>query len=559
MDKPLMDKPVLPDFPPTLPNLMANARSKFPDQPFLVCGDQQLTYAEADARSAELARGMLAAGIGKATRVAILMPNSPDWVLCWLAASRIGAITFPVSTLFQPRELAWLLDHADIDTLLVTGHYAGHDYMERLERAIPGLAAQRTTPLAIPSHPYLRRVVAWGDTSRAWALRGPDDVLALAAARPAIDNAFLASVESKIVPSDSLLAICTSGSTAEPKVVLHSHSSALLTPYMHLTYKVRNGGMRDFVGMPLFWLGGLNVNLIPGLFEGACLVFSPTPKTDDILDTIVRHKVNRVNMWMTQRKALFDRAAEKGINLAAMVGDITEPRDADGNIIPMNRRVSSILGMTESFGPHGVEWRNTILPESRAGSLGHAVEGIERRIVDQVSGAVLAPGETGELQIRGFTLMQGYYKKARDEVFTRDGWFSTGDLCHLDADGYIYFHSRRSEMIKSMGANIAPREVELQLESLPGVREAIVFGVPDEKRGESVMAVVVPLEGQKVDGNALRAGLKDRLSSYKVPDDIIVARFEDIPRTDSGKSKKNELRKILPTLKAAAAGKAATG
>jgi acyl-CoA synthetase (AMP-forming)/AMP-acid ligase II len=288
-------------------------------------------------------------------------------------------------------------------------------------------------------------------------------------------------------------------------------------------------------------------------------VFSPTPKTDDILDTIVSHKVNRVNMWQTQRKALFDRAAEKGINLATMVGDITEPRDDIGNIIPMNRRVTSILGMTESFGPHGVEWRNTILPESRAGSLGHAIEGIERRIVDQASGAVLQPGETGELQIRGFTLMQGYYKKARDEVFTRDGWFSTGDLCHLDADGYIYFHGRRSEMIKSMGANIAPREVELQLESLPGVREAIVFGVPDEKRGESVMAVVVPLEGQKVDGNALRAGLKDRLSSYKVPDDIIVARFEDIPRTDSGKSKKNELRKILPALKAAAAGKAAAG
>ena len=549
-----MDKPVFPDFPPTLPNVIANARRKFGDQPFLVCGDEQLTYADADARSAQLAKGLLAAGIGKATRVAILMPNSPDWVLCWLAASRIGAITFPISTLFQPRELAWLLDHADIDTLLVTGHYAGHDYMERLERAIPSLSAQHSTQLVLPSHPYLRRIVAWGDTSRPWALRGPDDVLALAAARPAIDDDLLANVESKVVPSDSLLAICTSGSTAEPKVVLHSHKSALLTPFMHLTYKVRNGGMRDFVGMPLFWLGGLNVNLIPGLFEGACLVFSPTPKTDDILDTIVTKKVNRVNMWQTQRKALFDRAAEKGINLAAMVGDMTEPRDAEGNIIPLNRRVSSILGMTESFGPHGVEWRNTILPESRAGSLGHAVEGIERRIVDPASGEALPPDHVGELQIRGFSLMQGYYKKERDEVFTRDGWFATGDLCRLDADGYIYFHSRRSEMIKSMGANIAPREVELQLEMLPGVREAIVFGVPDEKRGESVMAVVVPLEGQKVNGDALRIALKDRLSSYKVPDDIIVARFEDIPRTDSGKSKKNELRQILPALRSASAG-----
>src|SRR5579871_3863930 len=125
-----MDQPIFPDYPPTIPQVWANACRKFGGNEFLVAGDRTWTYAEADRQSAELARGMLAMGIGKGTRVGMLMPNTPDWVLAWLAAARVGALIVGISTLYQPRELAWVVAHADIDTLLVNSEYAGHDYLE---------------------------------------------------------------------------------------------------------------------------------------------------------------------------------------------------------------------------------------------------------------------------------------------------------------------------------------------------------------------------------------------------------------------------------------------
>src|SRR4051812_46362826 len=170
-----MDKPIFPDYPPTLGQVLANACRKWPDHLFLQLGETEYTYAQAERRSAELARGMLAMGIGKGTHVSMLMPNSPDWVLNWLALGRIGALNFPVSTLYMPRELDWVLKFTDIDTLLVSAEYMGHDYLERLERSLPGLAESKSPRLALPSHPFLRRILVWGGEKRdlpAWVLRG---------------------------------------------------------------------------------------------------------------------------------------------------------------------------------------------------------------------------------------------------------------------------------------------------------------------------------------------------------------------------------------------------
>ncbi len=140
---------------------------------------RRLTFAQADQESARLARGLLALGVGKGARVGIMMPNSPDWVLCWLAAARIGALTVPISTLYQAPELRWVLEHSDIHTLLVKDHYLNHDYVARLE-TVPALAAQVKPDLFVPQLPYLRHVVVWGTRSHAHGpCRGPDDLYRL--------------------------------------------------------------------------------------------------------------------------------------------------------------------------------------------------------------------------------------------------------------------------------------------------------------------------------------------------------------------------------------------
>ena len=371
--------PVFPDYPPTLPNMMGSAVERFGDREFLVDGPTRLTYRQADAASAHLARGLLALGVGKATRVAVVLPDCADWVLAWWAAARVGAFTIPLSTFFQAKELGWALKEADIDTLIIVSNFLGRDYVERLERAVPGLAGQRGTRIAVPSHPYLRHVVVFGPChggDRPWAIQGAGALRALADANPAMDAAFLAEVERQVYPADLFIGICTSGSTSQPKIVAHTHGSVIRISHAFLDSFLgrMDADDRNYSGMPLFWLGGLNSNLFPAIFKGACMVFAPSPKPEDVLDVIVREKVTRIMMWPVQYKPLTDLAASRGIDLTPMMDHLHVQRP-DGSTIPPERRIASLLGMTESFGPHGAGRWGEELPEKNGASFGRRLRG----------------------------------------------------------------------------------------------------------------------------------------------------------------------------------------
>lgn len=556
------DPAVFPAYKPTLPNVIRDVTQKFGERVFAIQGEQRLSYAELDAQSAHLARGLLALGVGKGTRIGLMMPNDLDWPQAFFAAARIGAFTVGLSTLFQAREIAWALERADIDTLLVTGRYLHNDYLDRLEHALPELKEQTGPQLFMRSHPYLRRIVVWGDVAdikqRPWALHGPDALHAAAAARPQIDADYLRRVEDQVAPADWVIGICTSGSTAEPKIVVHTHGSMVRTTHAFQPYRPMTAADRNYPGMPFFWIGGLNDNLFPVLYAGATMVLSTTPRADDVLDAVLAHGVTRISVWPPQKVALLERAKARGIDLSHIRFAQMDPKYPDGTPIPAAKRRASLLGMTETFGPHSVGLLGEEVPPELAGSWGHVFEGVERVVVDparvrDVTRQPLAAGEKGELLVRGFSLMDGYYKRERGEVFTADGWFPTGDLVHINADGTSFFHGRHSEMIKTGGANVAPREVEDALQRLPGVREATVFGCPDEVKGEVVVAVVVAREGADVDPAQLIATLRGEISAYKVPQKIFVMAHDDIPRTDSGKPKKNLLKDMVLQQQAAQA------
>jgi acyl-CoA synthetase (AMP-forming)/AMP-acid ligase II len=150
----------------------------------------------------------------------------------------------------------------------------------------------------------------------------------------------------------------------------------------------------------------------------------------------------------------------------------------------------------------------------------------------------------GELRVRGYSLMRGMYKATRDDTFDASGFYATGDICRLDADGFLYFDGRLGEMIKSSGANVSPREVELVLESWPQVREAVVIGVPDDRRGEAIAAVVVLRDGD-LDREALHTFLRSQLSHFKVPQYLMTMAYENVPRAAAGKVQKHALRDIV--------------
>lgn len=537
--------PVFPDYAPTVPNVIADSAKRYAEREFLVGPGQRYTFRQAERASAELARGLLALGAGKGTRVGIILPDSPDWVLVWWAAARIGALTMPLSTMFQAKELEWALREADIDTLILTPEFLGKDYLERIERAVPELAAQKGPRLALASHPYLRRIVVWGRSDRAWALPGRDALREAAAGHPGIDDALLAAVEAQVAPSDLLIGICTSGSTSKPKIVIHTHGSFVRqTRALCETFLGMGSDERNYPGMPLFWLGGLNCNLMPATYRGACQVFTATPKPEDVLDAILREKVTRVMMWPQQYKPLSDLAAERGVDIAHTMANLNF-NGPDGKPIPPSRRILGLLGMTESFGPHGYGRFDEVLPEENGACSGAAVRGIDRKIIDPQTGRELPAGEQGELCIRGWSLMEGYYKRERREVFDADGWFHTGDTCVINGEGYVYFRGRLSDMIKTTGANVSPIEVERIMVTYPGVAEAIVVGLPDAERGERVVAVVVPKLGESVDPEALRKRMSEDISSYKVPKQIVLMSYDEVPRTTSAKVQKHAVKALL--------------
>jgi acyl-coenzyme A synthetase/AMP-(fatty) acid ligase len=536
-----------PEYPPTLPNLIANMVSSFGDRDFLIGVDQRSTFAETDRQAADLALGLLGLGLGKGSRIGILMPNNPEWVISWLAAGRIGAHAVLLSTFYQAGEIRWALRHNDLNTLLISDRYLKADYPERLERAIPQLSDQESTTLYLKEAPYLRHIVVWGETNRPWAMHGPDELLQIARKNPVLERDFLDHVEQNVTPADDLVTICTSGSSAEPKAVVHTHGVTIRAVCSFLDYLDFQGTDCSYSGQPFFWIGGLNVNLIPCMLLGASLAFSATPDPKDILEVIEKEQVSRVSLWPAQVRGLSQLAARGGRDVSSVRTGLGPRLDEYGQAIPSDRLVSSGggvgLGMTESFGMHSMEKTTNVTPLGKGGNWGRHLPGMERRIVDPETGLVLPPGVEGELYIRGFAMMRGYYKVEREDTFTRDGFFATGDRCVIDEDDYLFFHGRLSEMIKTSGANVAPREVELVIQARPEVREAIVFGMPDEVKGEIVACVVVPaIDDDPLDIETLRAAIGEEISPYKVPQEFVVMAFEEIPRTGSAKAHKPKLR-----------------
>ncbi|ODT88306.1 MAG: hypothetical protein ABS78_06670 [Phenylobacterium sp. SCN 70-31] len=504
-------------------------------------GGRELTYQQVEAESGRLARGLLLAGVGKGTRIGLLMPNSPDWLVCWMAALRIGAVLIGVSTFLRPRELAWLLKFADIDTLLMKDAYLRHNYVEELELALPSLATgEASRPLTVPEAPFLRSVWIWGGGRPAWARgTGPE----LLARGDELDREFLAEAESQVAPADLGVLIFTSGTTAHPKGVAHTQGAIVRRLFELEPFSSRADGERVGILTPLFWIGGL-YSALSTMLAGGTLVFPDRPDPAYMIDFITRQKLDYLTGWAGQLNAI---RQHQDFTPAVFAGLKSSGVQARSGLLPSGsaappERTPSMLGMTETFGPHSGEHRGTLLSEDRQGSFGRGIGAFERKVVDPQTGIALAPGTSGELLIRGPLMMEGYYKRERHEVFEPDGFFRTGDRCRILQDGHLFFEGRLGEMIKTSGANVAPEEVEQVLLAQPEVREAYVIGRPDPAMGQVVVALVVPEGEVAPDEAVLRARLGRELSAYKVPKQITFIRAEDVPRsTASGKVQKVRL------------------
>jgi acyl-CoA synthetase (AMP-forming)/AMP-acid ligase II len=532
-----------PPFTPTSGELVRRCAERWGDAPFVVLGDERLSYAQAAARSAALAKGLLVSGVGKSTAVGLLAPNGPDWVVAWLAATRIGALVALLNTYGQTRELGRALRHGDVAHLLTVGSHLGHDYLGRLEAAAPGLADQRHERLLLPSHPYLRSVWTWGagrSGDRPWC----GELADLVDRGSAVPDRILAEVEAEVRPSDPMVMVFSSGSTADPKAVVHTQGATIR--HAHNLNQLRDLRPDDviYTPMPLFWVGGLSFALVAAMHAGASIVFEERFEPGATLELLERERVTQVLGWPHMGKALADHPSRPDRDLSSIRSGAATALPAPDDREPPGPRATS-LGMTETLGPHTFE-EDAPLPADKVGSFGRPVPGVEHRVVDPETLDDVPAGQVGEVWVRGYPVMVGLHKRERADTFTADGWYRTGDAGHFDGEGHLFFAGRLGDVIKSSGMNVTPSEVEAALEEQPEVALAIVTGVDHPDRGQDVVAAVALNPGASLDATVARERLRAELAAYKVPRHIAVfAGQADLPQLDSGKVDRRRLAQIL--------------
>jgi acyl-CoA synthetase (AMP-forming)/AMP-acid ligase II len=506
----------LPDIPftPTLPVLLRQAVDRFGDDDYVVMPDQRLSFADAELASAKLAKRLLAAGVGKGTRIGIILPTGIDWVVAWLAAGRIGAYPMLFPATYRPAELRRALRMSDAALLVAAPTLLGKDYEAFLEEAIPTLAEHDASgPLSDTEVPFLRSVWIMGDTDRTWAT-----VIDASAEAPAanISDELFEAVESEVSPADPLLVIYTSGSSAEPKAIIHTHGATIRKVQAELGICLP-GSLpgRTFCAMPFFWIGGPQ-DLLGALHSGAAVVSQERFEVGEALELLERERCDSIVGWASVYEQLAAHPTYPDRDLSRL-------KLPEGQRFESSRGDPVNLGMTETFGPHAnLDWFDYL-------------------VVDPETGEELPEGDEGEFWVRGFGLMAGMYKREREAVFDPDGFYHTGDRGYIENDR-IWFRGRYTEMVKAGGANVAPLEVEQILLGLDGVRMAFVMGVPDPERGEVVAAVVAPDEGASLDPDTLSAQVNAQLSHYKVPVRWLIIEEGEIPWLASGKPDKRSLK-----------------
>ena len=494
------------------------------DHPLLVCDGDRIGYAEADRRSAELAGGLIALGAGKGTQVGLLYPNGSDFVVGMLAAARFGAVVVPFSTFATARELGEQLVDSDVEILLSAASFRSHDYVQRLTQVLSAAELDGDDPLFCTAAPQLRHVAVTYE--RMHRLAGT------------VDPALLAAMEDDVDGSDPMAIVYTSGSSAAPKGVVHTHG-ALLEHQKSLNM-IRGLASDDklFCNSPFFWIGGLAFGLLATLVAGSTLICSNADSAGETLDLLEAEKPTMTNGFAAGIAHLAEDPSFAERDLSSMRrGNLYPIMAPDARPADPELR-HNMLGLTEAGSVVLISGDESDQPEERRGSFGKPAPGFETVIVEPDSEGV------GELCIRGPFVMQGYYKRSREECFDADGWFHTGDLVRADADGFLYFVGRRSAMIKTAGANVSAAEVEKAIAKVTGA-EAYVVGIPDAERGELVAAVVVQ---PGLDEAALRERLKGELSSYKIPRRFVAVPRTELPLLSSGKVDTRRLKKSVRCL-----------
>jgi fatty-acyl-CoA synthase len=517
----------------TLAALIEELATRFPDRPAATFEGRTVTFAEFRRLALDFAKALHADGVAPGDKVGILMGNRIEWLVANFAIQYLGATMVALNTWYTARELAYVLDHAEVSVLVMVNRYLNTDYAEMLDGF----------DLASEAFSRLRRVVMLGERTSAQAI----DYHEFVKSGVAVPEEQVHARREAVRPGDIAYLLYTSGSTAHPKGVLIKHDSLIENTWnigerLHL-----DSEDSLFMAVSLFWGMGCENLLLTSWTHGVHLVMQHQFDPTDALELITRYRCTALGATPNIIHAIFEHPQRGDYDLSALrkgvgYGSPDAARKLIATAIPL---ACHCYGLTESYGFCTVNDASDPV-DKRSETEGRPLPGTELRIVSPETGRVLPAGETGEVRLRGH-IMPGYFKnpEATAASFDAEGFFKTGDLGVLDEGGYLHFKGRIKEMLKTGGINVAPIEVEEVLRTHPAIEEAFVTGLPDPVRDEVVAAVIVLANGATLDKAAVIEYCRQSLAAYKVPREVVFVTMDRIPQTSTRKVHRMRLASLF--------------
>jgi fatty-acyl-CoA synthase len=511
-------------------DILAERAAETPEHPFIVLGDRRLTYGEAERRSTALAAALCELGVEPGDRIALNLPNWPEFILSMFAAAKLGATIVPLNPKYTTPELQYMLRHSESVVVVTAEVWEGVDYLARFEGFLGSL-------------PDLQYVLSVGEEDLWYDDRVYqfEDLLSSGEGRE--------FQPADVSPDDDLFAIVyTSGTMGKPKGVSLTHTNLISTA----TASADALGLRmeDVVfGLnTLFNVFGLGPGVLGSAAAGATVVLQQGQSAAQALETVERERVTVYHGLPTSFILDLHEPSRKDRDLSSVRTGMIAGAPVSEELVERIRAelvpdVRIGYGLTETGSTISVT-RGDDAPGKQVSTVGRPLAGVELQVLD-LDGSELPIESVGEIAVRGPGVMVGYYRQPGEtqNVFTADGFFLTGDLGMVDDEGYLHILGRRKEMIIRGGYNVYPRELEDRLHAHPAVLEVAVVGLPHEVLGEATCACVVPVEGAIVTGDEIKEFCRETLAEYKIPD--LVRFLDSFPMTGSGKVRRVELARMI--------------
>ena len=525
----------------SLPEDMAR---RFGEREAICFEGQRFTFAAVSAHTDRVAKGLMASGIQPGDMVSLWLTNCPEWIFAMYALAKIGAIQVPINTRFRTDDLQYVMGQSD-STTLITHDVSGQvNYLDIVKKVLP-LAEGDGGEISSEQFPKMKRVIIKSERE----YPGTVSWGALLSAGDAVSDSALRERADAVDPDGTVFIMYTSGTTGFPKGVMHSHKIIRnVEDRANRMAITRNDVILNY--LPLFHLFGYSEGAMMSMVTGARQVITATFDPDECVELIEKERVTIMNGFETHLKDLIDAQERSPHDMSSLRTGLFAAGMHSATDI--NRKAGTVLAPIKTFTGYGMSEMGVgpmlsaldSSEEQRCETSGYPIQGYECRVIDPETGQEQPHDVPGELVIKGYSMMQGYYGKPKEtaDCYDAEGWFHTGDMAQTREDGYIRFLGRYKDMLKIGGENVDPMEVEGRLLEHPGVHQVAVVGFPDARLTEVAVAFVQPVPEAGIKPQEVIDYCKGRFASFKIPRHVLFV--EEFPMTASGKIQKVKLREL---------------